>query len=146
MASATGQAADLILVVDDEPGLRELLTVMLERSGYAVLTAADGVEALEVVGSAAADRLALIVLDLHMPAMGGVEFALAYRALPGGQAPIVVMTASDEGASAAARIGAVAALRKPFSLASLLGAVSQALGKAGNPPAAPTLCAAADAG
>ena len=59
-----------VLVADDDPGIRELLKRVLEQKGYEVLTAADGEAALESVRN---DNPQLMLLDLYMPKLSGVE-------------------------------------------------------------------------
>src|SRR5690625_6431711 len=59
-----------ILVVDDEPGIRELIRMFLEKEGYDVIEAENGKEAMEIVSS---DQPHLILLDIEMPGMTGFE-------------------------------------------------------------------------
>ena len=66
----------LILVVDDEPSYRDALSVALQREGFAVDTAADGVEALERFE---ASRPALVLLDVMLPRMSGVDVCREIR-------------------------------------------------------------------
>jgi CheY-like chemotaxis protein len=73
-----------VLVVDDDAPVRELIAEALEHEGYAVATAADGLEALEWLDRARADA---IVLDYAMPRCDGPAFAAAYRERPGAPAP-----------------------------------------------------------
>jgi two-component system response regulator AtoC len=60
-----------ILVIDDEPNLRHMLTVVLEKAGYTVSSAADGTEALSLTETNSFD---LILCDLRMPGMDGLAF------------------------------------------------------------------------
>ncbi|MFW6332674.1 MAG: response regulator [Thermodesulfobacteriota bacterium] len=84
----------LILVVDDEPSVRRLIRMMLEKMGYEVITAADGNEAVRVY-HARSDVLALIVMDLTMPGMGGVDtFQALQRA--GCDIPVVLASGYSE--------------------------------------------------
>ena len=82
-----------ILVVDDDPALRELLRRTLEREGYAVVEAADGRSALARIE----ERVpGLILLDLMMPHMNGFELLTELRARPEWRGiPVVVVTAKD---------------------------------------------------
>lgn len=74
-----GALVQKVLVVDDEPDILELLRYNLEREGYAVFTALNGKEAIKVAKSARPD---LIVLDIMMPGMDGVEVCTQLRQLP----------------------------------------------------------------
>lgn len=83
-----------ILVVDDEPHIRRILTFLLEQRGYATLTAADGREAVEI---ARAERPDLILLDLMMPHMDGFEVCdHLRREFATAQIPIIMVTAKGE--------------------------------------------------
>ncbi|MFO7697361.1 MAG: response regulator transcription factor [Anaerolineae bacterium] len=101
-----------ILVVDDEARLRALLEAYLKGRGYAVATAADGIEALQV---AARVRPDLIVLDIMMPRMDGIDFLKSYRRSSG--APVIVLTARVEETDTVLglELGADDYVTKPFS-------------------------------
>jgi len=75
-AKTVAQFRFRILVVDDEPLLRETATLILQSEGYEVLTAADGVEGLNSLGKSLPD---LIISDLNMPRMSGFEFLAVVR-------------------------------------------------------------------
>jgi CheY-like chemotaxis protein len=106
-----------ILVVDDEPSIRELLCEFLGMEGYVVQTAVHGREALD---HARNKRPNLVLLDLHMPEMDGRQFSQACRTDPGlAGLAIVLMTAAPDAESVCAEIGARACLRKPFELDTL---------------------------
>jgi two-component system response regulator PrrA len=109
-----------ILVVDDDPAVRKVLTTRLQLSGYTVLTAAHGAEALELLDRHAPD---LILLDLQMPVLDGWGFVRAFHAR-GGTTPIVVMSAAQEVAAAAQELGVEDALPKPMAMAALSSTVS----------------------
>lgn len=80
-----------ILLVDDEPSIRLTLSVLLERSGYLVTTAADGDEALDLIDRRSYD---LVLLDLIMPGIGGLALARYVRGVRP-EAAILVLTGSD---------------------------------------------------
>lgn len=81
-----------VLLVDDEPINRDVASFMLEDVGLIVDTAADGVEAVE---RAAAERYALILMDMQMLRLDGLGATAAIRAQPSGaQVPILAMTAN----------------------------------------------------
>ncbi|CAN5781868.1 hypothetical protein BH23GEM11_BH23GEM11_04970 [soil metagenome] len=112
-----------ILVVDDDPLIREVVVEMLALQGYRTETAADGAEALE---SIARERPRLVLLDMRMPRMDGWAFAQALEER-GIDIPVIVMTAARDAQSWASEIGADAYLGKPFRVQSLLSAVERLL-------------------
>ncbi|HEU5256057.1 MAG TPA: response regulator [Vicinamibacterales bacterium] len=99
-----------ILVVDDDPDLREFLRLTITSMGFEVISAANGQEALDVLEGLNPD---LILLDMKMPVMNGWEFC---RAIDGRDAcpPIVVLTAAPDPAARAAEAHADGWLGKPF--------------------------------
>jgi DNA-binding response OmpR family regulator len=111
-----------VLVVDDDAGIREMVTLALTDAGYAVATAADGQAALALVGQFRPD---VILLDMRMPVMDGWAFAQAYRAQADPQVPIIVCTAARDAAASAAQIAAAAYLAKPFNVEDLLACVAR---------------------
>jgi PAS domain S-box-containing protein len=115
---------ELILLVDDESMIRELGRLVLERAGYRVLTAEDGVEAIEVFARAH-EEIELVILDVTMPRMSGRD---AFRHLVeiAPEARILFSTGySDE--HIAELDGAVGLLGKPYRPQELLAAVQAAL-------------------
>ncbi len=113
-----------VLVVEDDPDLSSLLEVILCDAGYRVLTAADGLQALERV---AQEMPGLILLDMRMPRMNGWEFAREFHARHGRAAPIVVVTAAENAKLRAQEIGADGYLEKPFELEDVLRLVARHL-------------------
>jgi CheY-like chemotaxis protein len=109
-----------VLVVDDDPDLRELMRLLLEGAGYRVETARDGREALERVFAHAP---ALVLLDMKMPGMNGWQFARTLRQTHNRRIPIVVVTAGDDARRTAEEVGAEAYLGKPFELDDVLKVV-----------------------
>jgi two-component system response regulator AtoC len=101
-----------LLIVDDDPGLRQSLALLLTEAGYEVVSEGDPEQAL---GRAASDTFDLILCDVRMPKMDGVTFLRRYRA-DGGQALLIMMSAygSEDSALAAMREGAYDYLHKPF--------------------------------
>ena len=90
---AHDEAEDVILVVDDDPMARDMMRRGVEQTGFAVVEAESGRDALERI---AARKPRLILLDLLMPDMDGFEFVAQLRLEPGCRAiPIVVVTAKD---------------------------------------------------
>src|SRR2546421_8837475 len=80
-----------ILLVDDEDSVQKLLTYPLEREGYRVLQAWDGQEALERFAS---ERVDLVVLDIMLPKLDGLEVCKRLRA--DSDVPIIMLTARDD--------------------------------------------------
>jgi len=113
-----------VLVVEDDPDMREVEVLMLTGAGYRVMQAADGVEALEQV---AAEMPGLILLDMRMPRMNGWEFAREFRSRYNSGTPIVVVTAAPDADARADEIAADGCLSKPFRMAALLEAVRRHL-------------------
>jgi two-component system chemotaxis response regulator CheY len=113
-----------VLVVDDEALIRGFLAIALEDEGYRVVTAGDGLEALEKARTEPPD---LIVLDLMMPHMNGWEFIDASRADPAmSQTPIIVVSAVHGGAEAEV-LGVHRFLAKPFDIDILVAAIGNLL-------------------
>lgn len=112
-----------VLVVDDEPELREALQCLLEFEGYDVQCARDGVEALEQM---LVTRPRLIILDLMMPRMNGYEFMaeLERRALRQG-IPILILTADGSAQEKAMRLGADVGITKPFDSPAFLEEIAR---------------------
>ena len=110
-----------VLVVDDDPAIRELLSMALEAEGYRVVCARNGREALDKVRRDPPDA---ILLDLMMPTMDGWCFLTTHQTLSTEcRAPVLVMTAIG-GSCMARQLGARDFLTKPFSLDTLLGKVA----------------------
>jgi DNA-binding response OmpR family regulator len=103
----------LILIADDEADIRDLLRILLEKEGYRVMEAPDGKAAVELAREAA-DTLSLIVLDIMMPAMDGIEAARNIRGYT--DAPILFLTArsSDTDKTSAYGSGGDDYITKPF--------------------------------
>jgi two-component system, chemotaxis family, chemotaxis protein CheY len=110
----------LVLVVDDDEGIREFITEVLVEEGYAVVTAAHGAAALDLLGQ---HSPSLILLDMKMPVMDGWEFARRYHERPAPHAPVVVITAAQDARQRAADINASAVIGKPFDLSDLIDTV-----------------------
>ena len=116
-----------ILVVDDDPALRELLRVTFEESDVAVDEAASAEEALSAIGRELPD---VVVLDLRLPAMDGASLCRRLRREKRTWAlPVILLTgANGDQLAAAYECGANAVVRKPFSPLELLALVEQLAG------------------
>jgi two-component system phosphate regulon response regulator PhoB len=104
-----------ILIVDDDPDMRNLVVEILVDAGYSASHAGDGAEALEALDSTPTDA---ILLDLHMPGMNGQEF-LGRRAADPRLAKIPVIIISGSTQRAATTVGTFM-LGKPMDIAALL--------------------------
>jgi two-component system, chemotaxis family, chemotaxis protein CheY len=111
----------LILVIDDDPAIRETIADALADEGYAVQTANNGAEGLAALEHSSP---LLVLLDMRMPVLDGWGFARTLKER-GIQLPIVVMTAAQEARRWAAEIDAVQVLAKPFDLVDLLQTVER---------------------
>jgi len=117
-----------ILVVDDEPSIREVVTLYLQRAGYRVWVAADGQAALEALERHSPD---LVVLDLMLPQVDGLEITRQLRAT--GDTPIIMLTARREETDRilGLEMGADDYVVKPFSPRELVSRVKAVLRRAG---------------
>ena len=86
-------APSLILIVDDETKIRRIVASNLERAGYDVISAADGMHALEIL-ELQSPKPALVLMDVMMPEMDGFECACRIREL--GETSIIFMTAKAD--------------------------------------------------
>src|SRR5438876_2333762 len=119
-----------ILLVDDEDSVQKLLTYPLEREGFRVVQARDGEQALRMFGD---ERIDLVVLDLMLPKVDGLEVCKRLRA--DSNVPIIMLTARgewlDKGLGLAR--GADAYITKPFSIREFRSRVRALLRRAGLP-------------
>jgi response regulator RpfG family c-di-GMP phosphodiesterase len=127
-----------ILLVDDEPHLRELLRVTFEDAQVAVDEAGSAAEAEAAI---ARELPSAIVLDLHMPGMGGAELCRRLRADERTRdVPIVLLTGAEgDELARATECGADAVVRKPFSPLALLAVVERSAEAPGRTPTRPRL-------
>jgi CheY-like chemotaxis protein len=116
-----------ILVVDDEPDVREMMCAVLADEGYQVVAVEGGLQALL---AAQRTRFDLATMDLRMPGMGGREALRELRALdPEIQVLVVSGYATPEESEACMALGAYAVVRKPVDLDRLLALVEHALAR-----------------
>lgn len=120
-----------ILVVDDDPNLREVVRYALSRGGFQVREARDGVEALRELDRKAPD---LVVLDITMPELDGIETCKAIRQR--GRTPVIFLSSRDEELDRVLglELGGDDYLTKPFSTRELVARVKAVLRRAAPPP------------
>jgi two-component system chemotaxis response regulator CheY len=114
-----------ILTVDDSPSIRQMIKVVLEPAGHTVIEAGDGAQGLE---QAKGRRMDLVITDLNMPVMNGLELIRALRKLPALTGmPIVFLTteSNDTIKQEAKGAGATGWITKPFKPDQLLAVVSK---------------------
>jgi DNA-binding response OmpR family regulator len=116
-----------ILVVDDEPSIVDVLTYNLTKAGHQPLVARDGERALAL---ASAERPDLVILDLMLPGIDGLEVCRTLR--KGGDLPIIMLTAKDEEIDRVVglELGADDYVVKPFSVRELMARVKAVLRRA----------------
>jgi CheY-like chemotaxis protein len=114
-----------VLLVDDEEFLRRMLSRVLDEAGYEVVEAANGVAALELAHQVDGN-LGLVVTDIHMPLMDGIEFARSFRPLHPG-VPVLFITGRDPAESDDPGFFNGHLLRKPFRSEAFVAAVERLL-------------------
>jgi two-component system chemotaxis response regulator CheY len=125
--------AALILLADDDGDARQMYAEYLLLSGFAVVQARNGHDALDVARSCRPD---VVVTDVEMPRMGGLQFARALRADPTlASVPIICLSGLDGVGREAAESGCSAIAMKPFPPEALAALVGRILGRALEQPA-----------
>lgn len=116
-----------ILIVDDSVAIRESVRFILERKGYTVFAASDGVEGLQALHD---QRIELVLTDMNMPRMDGITMIHRIRGYPNNNAvPIIALAtlAEERIAEEAKQAGAAEWISKPFTLDRLLLAIEDTL-------------------
>ncbi len=119
-----------VLIVDDSPTLREMLTDLLRKSGHSVIQASDGVDAQEKLGSNVVPDL--VVMDVVMPRMNGYELCRWIKKNPQTQdVPVIMCTSKSEDFDRywGMKQGADAYVTKPYHPDELMGVVRQLLSR-----------------
>ena len=117
-----------VLVVDDSGTVRQQVTMALKQAGFATKEAADGVEGLNAITS---DSIDMVICDVNMPNMNGLEMVEAVKAKPEHQAlPIVMLTTEGQPSmiKRAKDAGATGWIVKPFDATQLIAAAKQLTG------------------
>ncbi len=117
-----------VLIVDDDPELRSVLSAMLVNAGHVVDQAGDGPDALQKLATGEFD---VVLLDINLPSMNGLDVLAQIRGLPNPPL-VVVMTGDDtpEPLLEAVRLQAYRYLRKPFPLRTIVDAIADAMATA----------------
>jgi two-component system cell cycle sensor histidine kinase/response regulator CckA len=121
-ATATAEMPDskIVLLAEDEPMIRDLITLFLNNLGYVVHSAENGQDLLEVAEKHAPDGFALMITDLVMPKMGGLELASEIRQRYAESRILFVSGYTDDIVILEGRLNArTAFLRKPFNFSAL---------------------------
>ena len=114
-----------ILTVDDSASIRQMVSFTLTKAGYQVTEAVDGKDGLSKAGTKKVD---LIITDLNMPAMDGIQMITEVRKLPGyGFTPILMLTTESqaEKKDAGRKAGATGWIVKPFNADQLIAVVQK---------------------
>jgi CheY-like chemotaxis protein len=114
----------LALVVDDESDLRHVVRTLLEHVGMDVVDVANGREALALLDERDFD---LVMTDIQMPLMDGLELLRTIRLRPGAQPKVVVMSAQEQRAPEAMCAGAYEYIRKPFEIRHIMSVAMRAM-------------------
>lgn len=121
MADFRAVSGRRVLVVDDDPDIRDLLVSVLIDDGYEAASARNGREALDILDSFPADA---VILDLMMPVMDGWTFAEHLRQRDR-RPPIVVLSAATDVRRHAEKVGATDVIPKPFDIEMLLPRIAR---------------------
>src|SRR5436309_1661793 len=124
---AVDSPAGNVLIVEDDPDTREMLSTLLSIEGFHAVGAEDGLEALHLLRTVkhrAPDVPCLILLDLKMPRLGGNEFRRAQLGDPTvANVPVAVLSGATDLKERAQALGAVATVAKPIDIDLLLNVV-----------------------
>lgn len=119
----------IILVVDDSPTVVKFVSFSLKKSGYEIVPACDGMDAIEKISNLT-DPVSLVITDLNMPNLDGYGLIEALRKNPQHvETPIIILTSEDgeDDRERGIEVGASSYLVKPFKASILLHEVSQYL-------------------
>lgn len=119
-----------VMIVEDDGMIREMMDITLSQAGYRVMAVGSGESALDMLRRIKVD---LVLLDVHMPKMSGLDVLMAMTRIGRQTPPVVMVTANRQAhtVAEAMRLGCVGYMAKPFAPGDLLGRVARAL--AGRP-------------
>jgi chemosensory pili system protein ChpA (sensor histidine kinase/response regulator) len=109
------------MVVDDDDDLRDMISMLVRAQGFCTIGAVDGLDALDKLEQGTLPSL--ILLDLRMPRMNGIEFLVAVHDTPAAGIPVVALTGDLGACQEARRAGAIDCLLKPIDAQTLLGTI-----------------------
>jgi CheY-like chemotaxis protein len=113
-----------IMLVDDDDDIREIIALILQEEGYRPLTAADGLEAIELLERG--EHPKVILLDMMMPGLDGADFLRVVKSRPSFRdIPVVVMSGDTAARRKAESLGAAGCVAKPVELDTLLDVTHQ---------------------
>jgi len=122
-----GPPSGNILIVEDDPATREMLTTLMATAGFHAVAAEDGLEALHLLRTVrrrAPNVPCLVLLDLKMPRLGGGEFRRAQLDDPTvANVPVAVLSGLSDAEQRARALGAVAIVTKPIDVDVLMDVV-----------------------
>ena len=122
------QGSGTVLVVDDEETIRNMACLLLDELGFDYLTASDGEEAIQIFRSSS-EAIDLVIMDVSMPRMGGLEASRQLKDLRADLKVILTSGTNERKSLKAEDLSAdVSFLQKPFEINSLTLAIRQALG------------------
>jgi CheY-like chemotaxis protein len=128
-ATRADDALGNVLIVEDDPDVRDMLAALLAMEGFHAVGAEDGLEALHLLRTVrhrAPQTPCLVLLDLKMPRLGGSEFRRAQLGDPTvANVPVAVMSGAIDIEQRAQALGAVATLAKPIDVDLLLNVVKR---------------------
>jgi CheY-like chemotaxis protein len=129
LSAAERDSQICVLLAEDDRALRRFLQVLLERAGYKVITAADGLEAMKIVVTTPVD---VVVTDAVMPNLSGHEFCRFLRNSPAlAQLPVILLSALERKETNRDAEQADAFLSKPVSGDSLIECIERLLTRSG---------------
>ena len=127
----------LVLIVDDEQGMRDFLKILLEKEGHKVITANRGTKALEILET---KDIELVISDIRMPEMSGIELLEVIKE-KSPEMPMIMITAfaSPDDAVIAMKNGAFDYISKPFNVEEIISVIRSATARNNSKAATPQL-------